>query len=39
MTQSFEYAHAYFFVNAIHENSCNEMLVRDTDDNKSEVIH
>ena len=39
MTQSFKYAHAYFFVNAIHETAVTEMLVRDTDDNKSEVIH
>ena len=39
MTQSFEYAHAYLFVNAINETAVTKMLVRDTDDNESEVIH
>ena len=38
MTQSSEYAHAYLFVNAIHENSLTKTLVKDTDDNESEVI-
>ena len=39
MTQSFEHAHAYLFETLYTKTAVTKMLVRDADDNESEVIH